>query len=102
MILAWLLTFGLDIIFPILGIVAHFTHLTWLFSIAITFIVYRTIFQHLSLFTIILHIISCIVGLILALTMQLPILNTIMLSICIEWLLINVISNISAFITSSK
>ena len=48
-----LLTFGLDIILPILGIVGYFAPAYWLLNISFLFIIGSTFFKHLSLFTII-------------------------------------------------
>ena len=55
-----LLTFGLDIILPILGIVGYFAPAYWLLNISFLFIIGSTFFKHLSPFTVIIHIISCI------------------------------------------
>ena len=79
-----LLTFGLDIILPILGIVGYFAPAYWLLNISFLFIIGSTFFKHLSLFTIIIHIISCIIGIVIAVIFKLPIFNTIKLILFVE------------------
>ena len=88
----WLSTFGLDFIFPIIGIMGHFANIGWMVTMAIIFIAYSSFYQHLSAFTIIVHIVTIIIGFIIALIANLPIFRTIELSICIEWLIINIVA----------
>lgn len=89
-----LLTFGLDIILPILGIVGYFAPAYWLLNVSFLFVIGSTFFKHLSLFTIIIHIISCIIGIVIAVILKLPIFNTIKLILCFEWLLLNIVCDI--------
>ena len=97
-----LLTFGLDIIFPILGIVGYFAPAYWLLNISFLFIIGSTFFKHLSPFTVIIHIISCIIGIAAAVILKLPIFNAIKLIVCFEWLLLNVICDIMIFLDNNK
>ena len=58
------------------------------------FIIGSTFFKHLSPFTVIIHIISCIIGIAAAVILKLPIFNTIKLILCFEWLLLNIACDI--------
>ena len=93
----WLLTFGVDFIFPILGIIGYFAGIRWLITTAIIFIAYSSFFQHLSIITFIAHIVAAITGLIVALIANLPVIITIELAICIEWLILNIITTLPMF-----
>lgn len=98
----WLLTFGVDLIFPILGIIGYFAGIQWMVTTAIIFIAYSSFFQHLSILTFIAHIVAAITGLIVALIANLSISSTIELAICIEWLILNIITTFPMLFIKKK